>query len=61
MPPKRVTSVIPEGTEEENTLRLLEQRRTEVLKKRARDQVAELERELAGGARASSMAITGEE
>jgi Zinc knuckle len=61
MPPKRATSVIPEGTEEENTLRLLEQRRTEVLEKRARDQVAELERELAGGARASSMAITGEE
>jgi hypothetical protein len=52
--------VIPEGTKE-NTLRLLEQRRTEVLERRAREQLAELERELAGGERASSTALAGEE
>jgi hypothetical protein len=50
--------VVPEGTD---TLRLLEQRRTEVLERRAREQLTELERELAGGERASSTALVGEE
>jgi hypothetical protein len=60
MPPKRAQGVVPEGTVEEDTLRLLEQRRAEVLEQRVRNQVTELERELAGGARASSTALTGE-
>jgi hypothetical protein len=62
MPPKRATSVVPEGTEEvPNVLRLLEQRRTEVLERRVREQLVELETELAGGARASNTALSGGE
>jgi hypothetical protein len=60
MPPKRAPSTVPEGIEE-STLRLLEQRRTEVLERRAKEQLTELERELAGGERASSTALAGEE
>ena len=60
MPPKRAPSAVAEGTEY-NTLRLLEQRRAEVLERRAREQLVELERELAGGERASSIALGSEE
>jgi hypothetical protein len=62
MPLKRATSVVSERTEEVlNTLRLLEQRRTEVLERRVKEQLVELETELTGGARISSTAISGEE
>jgi hypothetical protein len=61
MPPKRATSVIPEEGQREDILKLLEQRRIEVLERRAREQLAELDKELAGGERASSTALAGEE
>jgi hypothetical protein len=52
--------VVPKGIEEE-TLRLLERRRAEVQEQRVKQQLAELERKLAGGERASSTALAGEE
>ena len=65
MPPKRATSVVPTAADAEETdtqiQRLLEQRRMEVLDRRAREQLAELDKELAGGERASSTAVIGEE
>jgi hypothetical protein len=61
MGPRRAASAVPEDVVVEDTLRMLGRRRTEVLERRAREQLLELERELAGGERASSTALSGEE
>jgi hypothetical protein len=45
--------------EEETTAQRLERRRAELLEKRRLKQIQEIEEELAGGSRASSMALTG--
>jgi hypothetical protein len=52
---------VAQPQEEDTVAQRLERRRAELLQKRQLESIQEIEQELAGGSRASSVAVTGEE